>query len=188
MIYYLNSLPSSGPSAAKYIANFDFTQSLTDSVNGMIATIGAATRDSNGVHLSASNSYINIADLKGIMYLPIFTIEVDVGACNATPSSDHKRFILWNNDSGFIFRSTGNWNIYNNGWQEAGSSDINAFSNSTLKMKFYFDHKIEVYKNNTLFYSDNNVGALNSPTGLLIGSTSASFYDVYIKAVRAYYD
>lgn len=189
MIYYLNSLPSTSPSDKKYIANFDFTQSTIDSVNGMVANLYNCSRDSLGVHLTAANSNIRITQLVGIMNTPIFTIEVKFGDCNAVSSSSNKRLIMWSYDSGFIYRSNGHWYVYNaSNWQDEGSSDINEFANATLKMKFYLDHKIEVYKNDTLFYSDSNIGDLSSPVGLLIGSTSNSFFDIYVKSVKVYYD
>ena len=188
MIYYLNSLPSGG-GEQKYIANFDFTQSLTDSVNGFTAVLSNCTRDSSGVHLSGYTSYVSITQLLGILTTPVFTIEVDFGDCNPVVSSDHKRLVMWTEACGFIYRSAGYWAIYNaNNWYGQGNSNIDIIDNSTLKIKFHFDHKIEAYVNDTLIYSYNDIRALTTPTSLYIGSKGFSYYDLYVKALRVYYD
>lgn len=172
------------PSGAQLIANWDFTQSLVDSVKGLEVTLGNATRDSEGVHLTAINSYIS---LPPYLYGGYRTFEFEVGDSQAVLSGNHLRLFSFDADKGLIYRNQTNpkWSFYSGSW--AGSSDIsdiNFFKNSVVKIETG-DLYWKIYKNGELVYSP-NIRMDNTGVSYKIGQTNYSFFPCVIKNLKVY--
>lgn len=149
MIYFLNSIPSGGNNSI--IADWNFTESLVDSINGYSITLDSATRDSEGLHIN---------DDYGVGKLPILVsgcmfYELELGDYTA----------LSNGDIFYIDRSSRNAIGYDgNTWKlnwfnsvfNSGITDINFFRNSMLKFYIDKDRKAKVYKNSDLIIQSNN--------------------------------
>lgn len=155
--------------------DWDFTQSLTDSVENVTVTSRsgyAPTRDGNGIHLSAAKQQFSVPvsiDMSGK------TLEITVSSLAfAGNSSNHIRFIMLNveptNTMGMgvlIWRNSGMWSAYGStaatgavgGWSNSawsagltGSSTevINAFNGKTVKIVFDTDgHTMTLYIDDT---------------------------------------
>lgn len=174
------------------IHSWDFTQGLTDSVGGSDAVIvsGGASQSSDGLTIPDDASYVRLC--VGLKTGDI--VYVDVGACSANLGSSHGRLITYpdseslyanggNIGAGFIYRNTGYWQQYvvPGGWSgETAESDANAIANKTIKLVAGDG----VYLDGTKI-ADCSLGVI-SYTRLGIGSSSAVFHDVTIKAVRIY--
>ncbi len=146
----------------QYLYNWDFTQSLTDSVQGQVAELRTggtdATRDSNGLTFDAAtqNVYLGQIDMAGK------AIEIDVASfAFAGNTNYHIRFLMnaqYNTSNGYglgavIWRSGLGWTGYgysasdtstNRAWSAnyyddlSGSTTdiINAFSGKTIKVVY----------------------------------------------------
>ena len=187
MIYYLNSLPAASGDKV-VIADFDFTESLTDKVNGFKSSLyGGAIRDSNGVHISAAGHYLQIDSLFGFLSSKLCTFELDIGNMTLMNSSTHNRFFMFNVSSGFIYRNNGHWNVYNNTyWRTDGETNPNIFNNSKCIIKMSSDNSFKVYKNNTLVYETTIPSAITGETNFFIGSETQSFYNLDVKSLKIY--
>lgn len=114
------------------IHRWDFTQSLTDSVQNAVfepRSEFAPTQDSSGLHFTAAKQEIHLTtpiDFKGK------TIEIDVASASfAGDSSYHSRFVILNASTSdtkgsglLIWRNTGGWAAY-------GSTDSSGTSRWT---------------------------------------------------------
>ena len=178
MIYYLNSLPAASGDKV-VIADFDFTESLTDKVNGFTSSLnGGATRDSNGVHITAASQYLRINSLFGLLSLKLCTFELDIGNMELINSSTHNRFFMFDVSNGFIYRNNGHWNVYaGSSWKTDGETDPNIFKNSKCIIKMSRDNSFKVYKNNTLVYETTITGNISGSNNFFIGSETQSFYN-----------
>jgi hypothetical protein len=187
-VTYLNSL--FGGESRKPFINFNFKNSLIDTVHGFTATlVGWASRNNNGVSLTRGSAAINLSSTDNILKCFIFTYEVDIGDCNLDMSDGkHKRFFMWSSNSGLIYRSTGYWGIYNGAWYMTEISDKDYFKNSTVKLSFEGSN-VKLYKNNELVYEFSNIG--NYGTGgysntLFLGMDEQAAYNMVIEALRVY--
>ena len=155
--------------------NWDFTESLTDTVQNVTVTSRdgfAPSRDSSGLSFTAAKQQISVPvslDLSGK------TLEIDVASfAFAGNTSYHIRFIMLNVDPTntmgngvLIYRSNTAWAAYGttastgtaNAWSSAWSADltgtssdvINAFDGKTVKMVFNSDgHTMSLYLDGTL--------------------------------------
>ena len=187
MIYYLNSLPAASGDKV-VIADFDFTESLTDKVNGFTSSLnGGATRDSNGVHITAASQYLRINSLFGLLSLKLCTFELDIGNMELMNSSTHNRFFMFDVSNGFIYRNNGHWNVYaGSSWKTDGETDPNIFKNSKCIIKMSRDNSFKVYKNNTLVYETTITGNISGSNNFFIGSETQSFYNLDIKSLKIY--
>lgn len=173
-----------------YLYKWDFTKSLTDRVTGTVATLNSATRtDEHGITLLNSDSYVSIAVSGNSLIANGRTLEIDFGTVSKSYSGRHGRFIMYDDDEGFIFRNGSDlWQVYSSsGWRSytETSSNPDVFSNKTLKMVFNTNSLMDVYANNELVYSGYPFFSINS-TSMLIGSSSQSFINAEIKALRIY--
>lgn len=175
--------------------NWDFTQGLTDSKQGVVAELGgAATQDSSGLHITAATGYLKL----GKILAPNQTYEIDIGTMDvSTWTTGHGRVFIWysGNGSGVVYRSSGTWALYNGSWTEPSPAvpDKDYFANSTMKIKVEYisagSAKVTVYKgttevmntttsNNNPMYADN--------IAYLGGSGSSSAFNMTITGFRVY--
>lgn len=173
-----------------YLYNWDFTQSLTDSVRGITAELnGSATRDNGGVHITNASSYIEITasdiSVKGrTMEIDFDTTDLQSASAffiRVAPKSENYR--------GFFYSGSGYWvaRIGTNLPYTTTSTNKNVFNKKTFKMIMISKDEMIVYANNDLVYAgefflENN----KSANTLRIGDNSYSYFDMTIKAVRIY--
>lgn len=172
------------PSSQNLLANWDFTQSLIDSVKGLEVTISNATRDSEGIHLSSASSAVT---LPNYLYGGYRTFEFEVGDCQAVLSGTHLRFFSYSDNAGLIYRNDagGYWCFYSSSWAaNSGIVDINYFRNSIVKIEIG-DLYWKVYKNGDLVYSP-NVRMSGEAVRYKFGQTSLSFFPCIIKNLKVY--
>lgn len=142
-------------------------------------------------NVSVSDGKAVFSQTGGRISLPIVygavTIEIDVKDMNLT-RNQHRRFIMATNEQGFIYRDNGKWSFYaNNAWASDSSiSDGSYFANSTLKVIIDSNGYWHIYKDNVLVYEPDRNLTLNSNTGILIGSNSASINAVSITGIHIY--
>ncbi len=185
-VIYLNT-PAAGLKSA--LVNFNFKESLIDSVHGFNATLsGSATQGNSGVSLPSYNSRIILTEINFSIIGNIFTFEIDVGDCNIDINDGkHKRFFMWSTACGLIYRNTGYWAIYGNDWYMTTISDKDFFKNSTVKIVFN-KKNIKLYRNNQLVHEFNIDSYLASGNSynLYIGSNDQSAHDMIIEGLRVY--
>lgn len=152
-----------------YLYNWDFTQSLVDSVEGQEVTLGAgsgvsnATRDSSGLSFNAATQYAYLGEISPVGK----TFEIDVSSFDFKGSTSyHIRFlsnsqyasstskglgaIIWRKDTNQGWTSYG-WNsetsqtaawsasLWNSNLAGSSSSVLNAFSAKTVKIVYHSD-------------------------------------------------
>lgn len=180
--------------------NWDFTQSLTDTVQSAVATIDSMvptkpTRDSDGVHITAASEFINL----GQIYDTGITVEVDFGTMDRKGTQNGRLLMVGDQASGglgtgFIYRNNNTWNWYVSGsWDTAvsGTTDSNLFSNKTLKTVFDASGHMAVYCDGTLIGTSTRTFTTSAGTYIQIGAYSGTgghtcYYDMIVKAVRVY--
>lgn len=187
------------------LRNWDFTNSMTDSINGLVATTNAS-RDSNGVTFSDSNQYIdfNLPFAKERTY----EIDVDYISTKVNQGTIYRRLFAFgengtvteSNTAAFVFGWGGNnWKWYlGSGWDSTYVVENVAAS--------HFDGKtVKIYINNsgkcyvavkTIGASDSEYVNLLSSTGTIKSFTNAKVYiggsgndslaSARIKAFRVY--
>ena len=163
--------------------DWDFSQSLTDQIEGLVATLdGGASLASNGILLSSNSSRIVFPST--VKNYPYTTFEVEFGEINAVFNSSHMRLFMFGTTAGLIYRNTGKWSFYSfQSWAtDSDITDINFFSNSILRVEVGYDGKWKIYKNGSLVYSP-DVAQYLSDT-IAIGSSSQSFYSTVIKSFK----
>lgn len=183
-----------GETTGTLLHSWDFTQGLTDSVGGTTAVLGGnATQDLEGVHLTDATSYCLLGS-----FLEDKTdekiIEVDIASTDGNVGSSHGRLVTLNYNSdanmmyGLIYRNTGAWNVYTNGgWgTDTEYTNINEFGGKTLKLKIS-NTEFKVYANGVLVYEGaSGSGGWSNLKYCQLGSSSSSFYNAVISAVRVY--
>ena len=163
------------------IRDWDFTQSLVDSVAGDTVTLNGATRTNDGITLSTAYQYIQIANS---LYKPNRAYEIDIGTCNIT-SGAHRRFFMYSADSGLIYRSTGRWAVYFGNWEESSITDGNAFANSTLRIEVQSNNTWKLYKDGTPIF-ETTLTTPSSASSFTIGASQQSCSTIQIKKFRIY--
>lgn len=179
--------------------NWDFTQSLVDTIQGTEAVLGKAsgalpTQDAFGVHVTTTSGYINL----GQIYQTGITVEIDFGEMDRKGSQNGRLLMVGSQSSGglgtgLIYRSTGVWNWYVNGaWAtSSGVTDANIFSEKTLKAIFDASGYMTVYCDDTYIGKSSKAFATSAGTYMQIGAYSGTggytnFYNMTVKAVRIY--
>lgn len=179
-------------SSITYLYNWDFTQSLTDSVQGVTATLRSVTfAEGTGLVFNSAKS--------GVTLLPQSlnrngqTIEIDIASMSkGFADTGLGRIIMATAHAGFMFRpETGYWECYNGDWKSyiQTSNDYNAFNGKILKVIINnIATDIEVYADSNLIYK--GAGWQESSTSIYIGSFNSvsgnAYYNMTIKAVRIY--
>lgn len=177
------------------LQSYDFTQGLTDSVGGNVATLsGAATQDSSGVHLSSASSYVTLPDL--IKADGDVTIEFDIGTMSKAFSGAHGRLIMWDSTSGFIYRSTGSWQVYNgSAWEDIAETvtDANYYANKNIKLRVgpkksaaLPKSDMEIIVDGESVWSKAEYFNTQAANAIYLGQSTTAFFNCTIKAVRVY--
>lgn len=181
--------------------NWDFTQSLTDTVQGQVAVLaGGVTQSSAGLTFTGSDACC----LFGADVFPINrTLEVDFASMSYN-LSNHGRLIMFadtsspsatgNVGNGFILKSatTPYWAFYKGGWSGNYGTDRELFSGKTLVMKYYLssdDNKYhtDVYCNSDLVASYSSTGKWNSSVNpVQIGSNGNTYKNMVVTGARIY--
>ena len=177
-------------STSKYICNYDLTQSLYSKIISSHQIIcNDIYEEGVGIHISKSSGYCYTNE----SYLGVGkTIEIDISSMHKTYSSGHGRFIMRDSESGFIYRSSGQWEVYNAGWKSftKTSSDPNIFDNTTIKIVINALDDMQVYANDVLVYSGYSIAQSNGYNSkLYLGSSGGqSAYDFTVSGLRIYYN
>lgn len=178
-----------------YLYNWDFTQSLTDSVCGVTATLwkNATFTQGVGVIISDSISAVHLKD-SGILGVGR-TALIDIASMQASFSSGEGNLFATAQvgERRFCYDSAlGCWGFKNNSTNfqtyTQTSNNVNEFNACTVKVVVNSGTDVEVYKDKTLiykgaFYTDSSDTYLY---GLAIGRYKGSFYNMTITGVRIY--
>ena len=173
--------------ASRKLLDFDFTQSLTDTVQSYTPDNSNVTQDSFGLHFNSTNAYIKLP--KSVTKNDI-TIEVDVLEMSMT-SGTHRRFIICDADGcGLIYNSSGKWALYLNRWYETSETDPHLFDGKTVKIIIDTFGYWHVYVDeNLLIESPVAFSIINTTASkvLTIGSpTGQTIYDSTITGLRVF--
>lgn len=176
------------------VYNWDFTESMTDTVAGITASI------TSGSHVAQSSSGLRWTNQSGLVALgvqitPNQTWEIDVASASRSGTA-HSRFFMWNSsgsatsvNTGIVYRSTGSWQIYNsNAWNnDTTETDADVISGKTVRIVFGALSgsaiPCSVYAGDDLITSG-NVNANNYYAYL--GGDFTAFYNMTITGIRVY--
>lgn len=173
------------------IYSWDFTQSLTDSKQGLEAVVNGATRDSNGITFGATTDYISLTDVSAYGTSQ-FTVEVEFGAFTGVGNTASWPIAL---GTGTTFGTVCGVRTYTSSWAfvTAGNSrkyfntvSLDAFNNKTLKFVYDLlgDNVWRVYADGVLLMEDTSPYAgLNNRKYLGIAFLPANSV---VKKVRVY--
>lgn len=170
---------SSGPSDVEY---WDLSDSFIGTLRGIPSTANSVTIESVGANFSAYGALRFGIGWNGM------TIEIETGNLQLT-SGSHRRFVMIgasNSGVGFIYRSSGKWAFYTDGygWSETSETDGSFFDNCLVKIHIDSDGHWHIYKDGVLFWEPSQVLNANY-SYLVIGSTSGGITGT-IKNVRIY--
>lgn len=182
--------------------NWDFTQSLMDSVGGTFATLSHynqtdPTRDSNGLSFTESGQCCDL----GAIFAVNRIFEIDFAGCSLpTSTGNHVRsFMVGNTDETtngvVLFRDT-RWTVYNNAWW-SGSYSVPSdslytyFANKTVKLAVDADGYIEMFVDDVSLGKSGGTGFTGNNLHLYLGNKDSAgaggnFYNVTITGVRVY--
>lgn len=186
-------------SGSTLLNSWDFTQGLTDSVGGKIAT-ATATQDGTGLHFTAGMKYAEFP----AVYAKDRTYEIDVASIQRTNLANYGRLFMVDHDSvtgtggaGYILTAEkkGGDLFYIGGWESsiivsaAADPDGSYYDGSTVG--FYIDStgKIHVYKDGTkLGASAGILAASYDGANVYFGSSSNSdtLYNATFTGFRVY--
>ena len=172
------------------IYNWDFTQGLTDSKQGAVATIVNATQSSNGITIDSSGNYIYLANMADYG-TEQFSVEIDfgnfTGAAGAMPVS-MSNVTNFTNNSG-LFAVSGHWAVAttsaSNHHFDNVYTDMSMFDNKTLKFQYDAENLIwKFYADNELMISDGD--QYKNLNARVYYGLSALPVGTVVKAVRIY--
>lgn len=187
--------------------NWDFTKSLTDTKNGIVAQpihgegCTAPTRNGTGVVYNGAGQAVRLfGEDWSVSNLLNKTIQVDVATYSPVLTNTHVRLVVidmvgtgsWS--AGFVFRNNHGWSIYGDSYQW---SDVIGEMTSRTDIS---GHTVSLYVDNNRFvkvYIDGQLKGVSSvpldddSVGLQIGSTATSssgisFYNATISGVRIF--
>lgn len=166
-----------------YNADYDFTESLIDSVNEFTASLsGNAYRDSSGVHIENAAGYLTLQN----NYFYGMVMDIFVGDMDIQSRTNHNRFIMITDETGLIYRSTGVWSFYYSTWStDSNITDPNYFENSKVTIRIDGSGKWHIYKDDVLVYEPNvSMSAASFNNKIKIGSSGQSFYNCVIEKIQ----
>lgn len=184
------------------IANWDFKQSLIDTIGNREVSLTDGTRDSSGVHLTQSTSKIVLPDL--YMSSNLY-IEAKFGTITGDLTNNKNKGIITYKPSnssspyGLILRRVNyayRWQIYNGTWADnILSENENYFSNSTLKYEVNSDGIPNVYKDGTLVLTGSQFRSSLYPKylqeitigGCVNNTNNESLYNITIESLKIGY-
>ena len=179
-----------GGSSDRYLSyDWDFRESLIDSISGVQAECHSVTYDENGLLFNNASAYVKLpgyVKMFAAAKLKPIEIELDVGDMNLASTSYHKRFVMANEGCGLIYRNSGVWSFYAvDYWaQDSDISDKDYFSNSLLKIIIDSNDYWHIYKNNSLVYEPNRPLVFDLDPVRILGSSTFSCDGVRIKGLR----
>lgn len=191
--------------ATNYIFNWNFKESLVDSVHNKTAVLGgSATRNSDGVYIGLANDYIIFMDSTTANAYSLrptvnnnLILEVDFGELNKyNAGATNYRFLMWDDDEGLIFRGySSKWEIYQRGdwnsitWADSSEAfNSKLFKNSTVKFVFTTGD-FYIYKNNAFVGSSKNIYNNSKEMFWMFGSTSGNAYRyATVEGIRIYFE
>lgn len=139
------------------IANWDFTKSLYDTVDGVIGCRetydgSQTTIDNTGLHLALYDA----CELPSWLMRYGDSIEIEFG--NFTDIGGGTLIIFAYNAPALFYTSTDGWYLSAGTLKEPiGNYDADLFKNATFKFHYDSDNYISLYKNNTLIYTSSSV-------------------------------
>ena len=172
------------------VIDFNFMESITDSMRGSVATLSNVTRDSNGLHFTAASSYVDFDTF--IDYFNVFpnmAYEIDVGNYSLTAGSTafNNYFILFNTTSanfGIGMNNSNKWVMWTNSSASVinGADGIDFFKNKTIRIETLGNKNYKIYADGTLL----DTKSFAAPSLLRLGHASKSCQGMIIKAMRFY--
>ena len=174
-----------------YLYNWDFTQSLTDSVQGQAATLTNASRTSNGVSNNSNSGYVTLFDKYNLTGK---TVEIDFTSFSKNTTSGLSRFICANSDSFFGYDANNSrWicRLSNSQQSYSKTSAQNSYNDITMKLVFtnnYVTITIIDDESEIDFYSGGTFAPdmLMNGIGLNIGWPAGGFGLFTVTGVRIY--
>ena len=143
--------------------------------------LDASQFTSDGILLQDSNDYILLGSLPRARYV----IEVDVQSMSLPIlSGNHQRFIMADDDEGFIYRyNSHQWEFYGtSGWAaSSGEGDPSFFSGATVRCEIDANNYWHIYRNGVLWYEPNVPSSLRS---FRLGSDANSLRNATIAGMR----
>lgn len=167
--------------------SWDFTQSTTDTVGGMVVTLTNCSLAAHGIYLNANNAS---AAFPENVFKANCRIEIDIYSYDRQGTTNGRAFMFTNNNTGIIYRDTNQWGAYltNAGGTSAGwnmftdATSPTYFDGHTLKLVSDAFGYVSIYRDNDLIMT-----SARPMTGqLLIGSAGNTAYDLTISALRIY--
>lgn len=179
-------------SSINYLYKWDFTQSLTDEIQGQVATLTNATFTQGvGIIFDARNDNADLGNVISIGQ----TLEIDVGDFTAPLNANYNAWFMTSGAGGFSRRAgTGAqyWEVLklNDTWatHTLSSTDNTVFADKTVKLVFIDSNNLEIYVNDVLMYSGGTF-VERSNQSLNIGDKPAinkTINNMVIKAIRIY--
>ena len=175
-----------------YLYNWDFTESLTDKVQGLTAVLyGSAITWTQGVGIvsTTQSNRIYLGDTMQNGY----TAEIDFTTFR-TDTGGAARWLLATDNfgPGWGINSNANpyWQIYRNGYRSFSTPenhDASVFNNKTAKFIFNNDNDIEIYADDTLIYKGINLITGTNAHQFYLGENSGrSITEMTITGARIY--
>ena len=175
------------------IAAWNFSDSLTDTINGTVAsTYNELRRGSDGLYFNGASQCIDL----GEVYQRNRTFEIDITDWDMRQSDgSHIRVLMYgtggSTTTGLLLwraaSTASGWSAYTGNWSSlyAASTDLskNAFANSTLKVEVDSDGLISLYVNG-VFIGQSNVAATSTTQHLYIGNTDSPTSGGYMAYAR----
>ena len=148
---------SGGGGGGVLVANWDFTQSLVDSVSGMVAELGGeCTQDSGGLHFTGARQYATLNGTNVWTWFPGRLIELDIAAMDLQGNNSAHYTLITNHSPtettawGFLYRNTGVWAFYDGSWHGSNITEKNYWDEKTLGIYLTGNNTAKVYSNGTL--------------------------------------
>lgn len=175
------------------IYNWDFTTSLTDTIGGVVATLGgSATQGSSGLTLTSASDYLsaNIGLSSNAR-----RIEIDITSYDRANGSSHGRILTHSRvttsqyDCGVVWRNTGHLAIYEGAWADSEITAVSSLTSATLSYSCYayVGGTASVSLNGTEVCSYTHGGMANVNDAICIGSSQGqSAYNLVVTAMRVY--
>ena len=171
--------------------NWDLTQSLTDTEQGLVVDTNGTFAEGTGLSFTADNMYADFG-----AYELDRTYELTIEALNRSNTTNYRRFLMTyktNNTStygnGLVFSSSkGGVEFYTGSWQTAILQTSN-IADLDGKWSVYTgaDGKWKVYRNGVYIGQSTTAIAKNSDhTKMLVGSSSVDYTRVKITSFKVY--
>lgn len=175
------------PTPSEQVLNYwDFTESLTDIIDGEEATLNGSTQGSDGISMNYAYSYISVDPS---LFQPGRAYEIKVKSMVNNNGNTHGRFFMWNSDNGFILRSGTTWQCYiGDAWGGTAygdATDKTAFNDTVFRLEYTYENNlnvIRIYKDGSLFYEAST--SVLSSNMLRIGASQQGYHSLVIESFK----